>query len=204
MKALALRLGRALLLRGFWRFRWFHAVMLWVGIAMQAWNASPLFVYALGQPAPGTAPRYTGTIVVQGTPGRARGRTVAPDYILRTRGGDIRIHCGYRPWPWECWFTGYSGVPPEPGDVYEIGWHWYWGVDYIGYPLQLADLADSYAPQVLREKRIGYLSAHKSAATNFILLLTLYVALATLAFHSARSGARRSPIAAPDADSKHH
>lgn len=200
---LARRLSRALLLQGFWRFRWFHAVMLWVFMGMQAWDASPLVVYAFGQPEPGTAPRYTGTIVVQGTPGRARGRTVAPHYILRTQSGDLRIHCGFRPWPWECWFTGYSGVPPEPDQVYEIGWHWYWGIDYIGYPPRLADLADSYAPQVVRGKRITYLSAHKGAATLFILLLTLYVALAILAFHSASAGASRSPTASTEADPKH-
>lgn len=200
---MAHRIGRALLLEGFWHFRWFHAVMLWAGMGLLAWNSSPVLVYALGQPAPGTAPRYTGTIVVQGAPGASRSFRVVPDYVLRTESGDVHMHCGYLPRPRECWFRGNLGVLPRPDEVYEIGWHWYWGIDHIGYPPRLTDLMDYNAPEIIRERRLYHLRAHKGPAAAFIFLLTVYVTLATLALNFGQGSAPGSGSASPNGKSKH-
>lgn len=185
------RWGRALLLQGLWRFRWYHAVAAWAFLSVQAWYASPyLLVHTIGMPAPGTFQRHAGTIRVEGELRRGRGRSIPPRYFIRTAQGEVEFHCGYRPSPWECWFGTLPAVPPAADDQYEIGYDPYWGIDFVRHPARLSFLDEESAPHEIVAWRRLHLRHHDREAALLAAGLIAYMTLVLLAFR--KDGGRRA------------
>lgn len=44
------------------------------------------------------------------------------------------FHCGYKPMTRQCNGIYHSYSRLNPSDEVEIGYHWYWGVDYMKFP----------------------------------------------------------------------
>jgi hypothetical protein len=192
------QLGRALLLQGLWKLRWFHVVALWLLLGYHGWNASPyVMVYIFKPPLPGTAPRYTGPIRYEGQYRRGSNGSLPPAYFVRTNTGDVQVHCGFLPAPWECWFTNMLGVAPEPDEVYEIGFHWYWGIDYVKHPLRYAHQDDGSEHGFVQNRRVSYLRKHRRAAAGFAALLSAYLLLIAIAFRGIERRKPAGPFPSP-------
>lgn len=100
-------------------------------IAFCAWASSPLLRFCIfGAPSPGTAPRYTGLLEVEGKTDYRYDGAHPPRYFVLTDGGRVEFHCGIGSRRKVC------RVPDRPraDDTYVIGYDAYWGVDYIKYP----------------------------------------------------------------------
>jgi hypothetical protein len=93
----------ALMLKGTWKPKPFHVVLLAVFLAYQGWMASPYFMhYVVGAPDPGSAPRRVGKLRVEGELRRTGAGWTPPRYFLETRQGDVEFHCGYLPYKRAC------------------------------------------------------------------------------------------------------
>ena len=172
------RLWGALLLKGVWRFEPIHAVVFWVFLGYMGWFGSPYFMYHfVGAPEPGTAPRYVGTLRVEGELQRTRTGWKPPRYFIRTNQGDKEIHCGYRPYPRECWrFYDFHKRFPEMN--YQVGYDGYWGIDYIKYPNDASPkLHENGLPEIINLGRKTSLLQHQTSATLFIFAFLLYAYL---------------------------
>jgi hypothetical protein len=194
MSTSALRsFGRALLLRGLWHFRWYHVLAIWPLLAVQAWFAGPYLLVPQHVPKPGTFPRYVGTIRVEGQPQRGNNRNIPPRYFIRTAQGEVEFHCGYRPHRSECLLTNMLGPRPDPGDVYEIGYDRYWGIDYIKHPPRLSGLDERGTPQEVTRWRMHYLRYHRVDAFVFVAAFLAYAWLVYEAYRKQRDGETRDP-----------
>ena len=172
------RLVGAFLLHGLWKLRWYHTVLLWLMILAYGWGASPyLMVYAVGMPEPGTAPRYMGTVRVEGKFERTRNGWKPPKYFIQTNKGDVELHCGYLPSRKECWMLMYVPKTDFAGNVFNIGYDWYWGIDYIKYPAALTPRDVGEIPRVIHKSRLIDLKTHYNDAVWFLALLLGYFLL---------------------------
>ena len=177
------RLIAAVLLHGLWKLRWYHTVLLWLMILAYGWGASPyLMVYVVGMPEPGTAPRYTGTIRVEGKIQLSKNGFKPPTYFIQTNKGDVEFHCGYLPARSECLLSAVLGTQPIDGGLYEIGFDPYWGLDHIKYPPPLEKMNENRTPSLIAQKRLSYLHWHKSDAMWFLALILGYLILIRLAY----------------------
>jgi hypothetical protein len=86
--------------------------------------------YLIGAPAPGTAPRYVGEVSIVGDMIRTRYGWRPRKYFIQTLEGPKELRCGFWPSYTSCPIVYRSRV----GEIYEIGYDPYWGVDYIKYP----------------------------------------------------------------------
>lgn len=180
----ASRLLSAITLHRLWRLRWYQTVfILWPMLVVAAWGASPYFmVYVVGMPAPGTAPRYTGTIRFEGELQRTKSGWIPTEYFIQTSKGDVEFHCGYRPKRSQCWFTTVLGIKPAPEDVYEIGYDPYWGLDYIKYPDHLSKLNDYGEAKNISNSRVALLYKHERSVIWLCFLFATYLYLIWLAY----------------------
>ena len=180
----ASRVLRAITLHYLWRLRWYQTVfILWPMLVVAAWGASPYFmVNVVGMPEPGTAPRYVGTIRFEGELQRTKTGWIPPKYFIQTSKGDVEFHCGYQPAKGQCWLTTVLGVKPEPDAIYEIGYHPYWGLDYIKYPDQLSKLDDYGASKNITNLRVTLLYLHQPSAIWLCFLFATYLCLIWLAY----------------------
>ena len=179
------RVVAAVLLHGLWKLRWYHAVLLWLMILAYGWGASPyLMVYVVGMPEPGTAPRYTGTIRVEGKLERTKNGWKPPKYFIQTSNGDVEFHCGYLPVRNQCLLSAVLGTQPIEGGIYEIGFDPYWGLDYIKYPPPLEKMNQNRTPSLIVQARLSDLRWHKSDAVWIVALLSGYFSLIWHAYRS--------------------
>lgn len=179
------RFIRAISLHRYWKFRWYHFALVWLTLAAYGWGASPYFmVYAIGSPEPGTAPRYTGTIRMEGELQRTRNGWKPPKYFIRTDKGEVEFHCGYLPSRRECWLYGVLAGKPDSGDVYEIGYDRYWGVDYIKYPDKIATKLDLNKLNSIQNWRIHYLQYQNRDLAWFCVILSIYIIVVCLAYRA--------------------
>jgi hypothetical protein len=178
------RLFRAITLHGFWKLRWYQTVfILWPMLIVAAWGASPYFmVYVVGMPAPGTAPRYVGTIRFEGELQRTKTGWIPPRYFIQTSNGEVEFHCRYRPAKGECSFTTVLGAKPKTDDVYEIGYDSYWGLDYIKYPDHLSKLNDYGEAKNITNSRVALLYKHERSVMWLCFLFATYLYLIWLAY----------------------
>ena len=177
------RFIRAIALHRYWKFRWYHAVLIWLMLAAYGWGASPYFmVHMGGMPETGTAPRYTGTIRTEGELTRTKNGWKPPKYFIRTSEGDVEFHCGYLPSRRECWLYGVFAGKPDSGDVYEIGYDRYWGVDYIKYPDKIATKLDPNKLNSIQNWRIHYLPYQNRDLAWFCVILSVYIIVVCLAY----------------------
>jgi hypothetical protein len=110
---------------------WLSAVLLFAAAPYCAYASLPFWrFYLIGAPTPGTSPRYLGEVSLVGNIKYSRrGKAIPPRYILTTASGTIELKCGF--WP------NRSLCPiseSRAGEIYEIGFDEYWGIDYIKYP----------------------------------------------------------------------
>lgn len=187
------RLLRAITLNGFWKLRWYHTVLLWLMLAVYAWGASPYFmVYVVGMPEPGTAPRYTGTVRVEGELQRTRSGWIPPRYFIKTHKGEVEFHCGYLPDKSECGkFYDFPKIHPEY--VYQIGYSRYWGVDYIKYPVSLSRFDVNGEPKVITFGRLLTLTYHLKNARWFCFLFLGYLWLIWMAYKASDPNRQPDP-----------
>lgn len=173
------RLLSAVLLHGLWKLRWYQTVfILWPMLLAAAWGASPYFmVYVVGMPEPGTAPRYVGTIRFEGELQRTKSGWIPPKYFIQTSKGDVEFHCDYLPKKGECSLAPVLGAAPNAGDVYEIGYDWYWGLDYVKYPSLLYRLQQRGNPQAVTTWRVSRLYKHTRDAVWWSFLFSAYLYL---------------------------
>jgi hypothetical protein len=169
------RLLRLIFLDGLWRIRWYHTCFMWIWLLVFAWEGSPFLAYAIGFPDPGTAPRYTGTVRIEGELQRTRHGWKPPKYFIQTPSGDIEFHCGFLPIKRECWLREGLGGKIVETDIYTIGYAPYFGVDYTKYPESLSSLTYGSSESVKR-RRISHLRAHRFGLGLSIALLAAYLA----------------------------
>jgi hypothetical protein len=139
------RLLDALLLKGLWKFKPIHVVAFWLFMSYQGWMASPYFMYyVVGAPEPGTAPRYVGTLHIEGSLQRTKNGWIPPRYFIRTATGDVEFHCGFLPYRRSCFLhdQNFYGLTP-----FEVGYDSYWGVDFRKYPPPYEHFNADYEPQ---------------------------------------------------------
>lgn len=172
------KIADALLLRGLWKFKPIHVMVFWVFLAYQGWMASPYFMYyVVGAPEPGTAPRYVGTLRIEGETTRGKSGSIPPRYFLDTDKGELEFHCGYKPRKLDCVVPlgGHTLNYPSRfiGQKVEIGYDHFWGVDHVNLPstsspndLQASDEAKN------REFILRY---HSTSLALFIGLVLLYL-----------------------------
>lgn len=179
------RFLQAIILHKYWRFRWYHAVLIWLVLAIYGWGGSPYFMMkVIGPPEPGTAPRYMGTVRVDGELQRTQTGWRPPKYFIETDKGEVEFHCGYLPYRREC------GPFPGPFDekkaseVYTIGYDPYWGVDQIKYPLRLSHLDEYSLPALVSDRRVLYLTRHIRDFQLFLTMLCGYCVLVYLAYRA--------------------
>jgi hypothetical protein len=193
------RILSAVLLRGLWKLRWYHTMLLWLSILAYAWSASPYFmVYVVGMPEPGTAPRYIGTIRVEGEFQFTRNGSKPPKYFIKTDKGETEFHCGYLPYRRLCSLEVASISKPDPNEVYEIGYDPYWGLDYIKYPKRLAKLDDYGSTKAIVSGRYFELKSHLNDLRWLCFLLLGYLVLIWLAYQKSDPN-RESYVPYPDA-----
>ncbi len=145
------RLFDALLLKGLWKFKPIHVVAFWCFMAYQGWMASPYFMYyVVGAPEPGTAQRYVGTLIIEGSLRRTKSGWIPPRYFIRTASGDVEFHCGFLPYTKSCFLhdDNFRGLTP-----FEVGYDPYWGVDFRKYPPPYAHFTKDYEPQWVKYGR---------------------------------------------------
>lgn len=177
------RLLRAITLHGFWKFRWYHGVLIWLMLAAYAWGASPYFMaYVVGMPEPGTAPRYTGTVRMQGELQATKSGWKPPKYFIKTDKGEVEFHCGYKPQQAECGRFHRSMFQENPSDIYEIGYSPYWGVDFIKYPPRFAHLNEDSLPKYVTSGRLSKLNRHLGDLWSLFWGLSLYLLLVWFAY----------------------
>lgn len=170
------RLLSALLLRGLWKCKPIHAIVLWVFLAFNAWMGSPYFMYyVVGAPEPGTAPRYLGSLHIEGRLSRTSSGWAPPRYFIRTSTGDVDFHCGYVVSKHECQFFFYYPIsfPSEP--VIEIGYDSYWGIDYAKFPLELNRLNWTGESKYIKSERKHDLKYHRGAVIRFLSAMIIYL-----------------------------
>ena len=178
------RLLSAVLLHGLWKLRWYQTVfILWPMLLVAAWGASPYFmVYVVGMPAPGTAPRYTGTIRVEGDFQFTKNGTKPPKYFIKTNSGETEFHCGYLSYRQICWLAVVYRIKPEPNEIYEIGYNPYWGLDYIKYPERIAKLDDYGSANAITRNRYAALKNHLKDLMSLCFFSLGYLLLIWLAY----------------------
>ncbi|OYT88666.1 MAG: hypothetical protein CFE43_21315 [Burkholderiales bacterium PBB3] len=177
------KLANALLLRGLWKFKPIHVVMFWIFLIYQGWMGSPYFMYhVVGAPEPGTAPRYTGTIRVEGELRRTSGGWTPPKYFINTDKGEVEFHCGYLPRTLQCVFSNALGLAPDPKDVYVIGFRPYWGLDYIKFPASLSRMDGYGLPDSVTFGRVLSIGSHKPYVLWFCGLLACYLLIVCVRF----------------------
>jgi hypothetical protein len=177
------RILSAVLLHGLWKLRWYHTMLLWLSVLAYAWSASPYFmVYVVGMPEPGTAPRYIGTIRVEGEFQFTRNGSKPPKYFIKTDKGETEFHCGYLPYRQICWLAVVFRVKPEPNEIYEIGYAPFWGLDYIKYPDRIAKLNDYGSAKAIVSSRYSELKNHLNDLRWLCFLLFGYLVLIWLAY----------------------
>ena len=177
------KLADALLLRGLWKFKPIHVVMFWIFLIYQGWMGSPYFMYhVVGAPEPGTAPRYTGTIRVEGELRRTGKGWTPPRYFIKSDKGEVEFYCGNLPSRSECLFSAGAGVIPRPDDVYTIGFEPYWGLDYIKHPTWLVAFDDIGSLRSVTFGRMLSLKYHKPHAIWFCALLACYLLVVVVRF----------------------
>jgi hypothetical protein len=149
------RLFDALLLKGLWKFKPIHVLAFWCFMAYHGWMASPYFMhYVVGAPEPGTAPRYVGTLLIEGELQRSKTGWIPAKYFIRTASGDVEFHCGYPPYRRECsvlasgLLSSYHGLQPV-----EVGVDPYWGVDFMKFPPPYEHFNDRYEPKSVVSRR---------------------------------------------------
>lgn len=165
----------ALLLKGLWKFEPIHVIALWCILAFLGWMGGPYFMYhVVGAPEPGTAPRYVGTLRVEGELQRSRFGWKPPRYFIRTSKREVEVHCDYLPYPSECSLF-HDFYKQYPQMEYEVGYDRYWGIDFIRYPNYLSQKLQEYgAPHIISQRRRGFLKYHRTPATLFVFALLLY------------------------------
>ena len=149
------RIFDAFLLKGLWKFKPIHVIAFWCFMAYQGWMASPYFMYyVVGAPEPGTAPRYVGTLRIEGKLQRTNRGWIPPRYFVVTKNGEVEFHCGYPPYIRECaglargLLSSYDGLHPI-----EVGLDSYWGVDFMKFPPPYEHFNERYEPQWVSSRR---------------------------------------------------
>jgi hypothetical protein len=175
------RLFGALLLKGLWKFKPIHVIAFWCFMAYQGWMASPYFMYyVVGAPEPGTAPRYVGTLRIEGETTRGKSGLIPPRYYLDTEKGEIELHCGYRPRKFTCTaLIGYHSLRKPSkhiGEKLEIAYHPYWGIEKVKSFTDPTAFAGN-APGEIEKIRISDLDFHTSNLVFFMGLMLLYAYL---------------------------
>lgn len=171
------RLFDALLLKGLWKFKPIHVIAFWCFMAYQGWMASPYFMYyVVGAPEPGTAPRYVGTLHIEGKLSASRNGFIPPRYYIRTASEEIEFHCEYRPKKSECFLS--DGNYRMYGDKkIEIGYDPYWGLDFFRHPPEFAHLDVYWSKDLVNQGRILSLKHHRGYLIMLCFGLMLYFLL---------------------------
>jgi hypothetical protein len=177
------RLLDALLLKGLWKFKPIHVIAFWLFMSYQGWMASPYFMYyVVGAPEPGTAPRYVGTIRVEGKLQRTNNGWIPPRYFIVTDKDEVEFHCGYLPYKNECVSIGRI-QRQYPELIFELGVDSYWGIDFVKFPPPYTHFDEYYQPKaVIYGRKLdlhGYTrhSRHFWAGLWFCLGLGVYLLL---------------------------
>lgn len=189
----------ALLLKGLWKLKPIHVIAFWLLLAYQGWMASPYFMYyVVGTPAPGTAQRYVGTLRIEGEGTRSKSRYIPPKYFLDTKKGGLEFHCGYRPTKFLC-IGRLGGHEKYLGQLLEIGYDPYWGVDHIKFPDQSSNFYDDYAKNdaYFRKAQLKYHSASLAFFIGLVLLYLYFIWQAVEARHTSSVSTNSSQIGKP-------
>lgn len=177
----------ALLLKGLWKFKPIHVVMLWLLLAYQGWMASPYFMYyVVGAPEPGAAQRYVGMLRVEGEGSRGNAGYIPPRYFLDTAEGELEFHCGYRPRKFTC-ISRLGGHKKFLGQQLEIGYDPYWGIErvvFLGQP----PLLEKFSRQDQAFWLETQLKYHTNSLAFFIGLVLLYLYFIWQAIEARRTG----------------